>query len=185
MPRKKLQRFQRHESKAGRNADMLECRRLAREGHNFTEIATIMGRTVKFVKRHCADIEEQNKFKELHAPRKFVTNSFLPQDDDANVKRYWVPSPDEIERMKLEIRLRNEQGRYVMGSNEDPEDERYSDDEELGEERTYCIEYEVPPTRAIYTCTLPAKSRTQAISNFRLQGLYNAHIRKVNEVKET
>ncbi len=36
--------------------------------------------------------------------RKPIENDFLPADDEANIEGFWVPSPEEIDRVKTAIR---------------------------------------------------------------------------------
>ena len=47
-----------------------------------------------------------------------LLHNWLPANDDANVRRYWVPRPDEIEREKAKLR----EARLQRGGNGFSED---------------------------------------------------------------
>jgi len=99
-------------------------------------------------------------------------------------KNNYLPTPEEIEAKKREIRLRNEAGRYVMNDRDMSEDERYSEDIEEGDDNFYCVSYTVPPDPRVCRVFLHEKSQNGAIVRFRLQGNFNAHIISVREVEE-
>lgn len=88
----------------------------------------------------------------------------------------YLPTLEEIEQRKLEIRLDNEAGRYVM--NEDEEDDL------MEESRMYQIRYNVAPDSDNCCVQLSARSKNDAIIRFRLQGNFYASILGVEELRD-
>lgn len=86
----------------------------------------------------------------------------------------YLPTLEEIAQRKLEIRLHNEAGRYVM--NEEEEDDL------MEEKRLYSITYNVAPDEDSCCTELSAVSKNDAIIRFRLQGNFKAAILSVVEV---
>jgi IS30 family transposase len=83
------------------------CRKLAAEGLSTTEIAKKLGVCCSSVHKYTADLKPPKKYWCGKKPR--VYNHWLDPKDEANVQRFWVPSPEELAQLKAEVRRRREE----------------------------------------------------------------------------